>query len=265
MKILIDNRELTLIKLIKALNTDYEYNIEIEVKKMDLGDVAIYNDKNEELILFERKQLTDLAASICDGRYKEQSYRLNGTQLHNHNIVYLIEGQLRFYHGRYSKIKASTLLTTMFSLQYYKGFSVFRTTDITETAEYILRITDKLRREPNKNGYYHADFNEKQQTYTSVVKKVKKDNITPSNISSIILSQIPGISSTLSEVIINKFGSLHLLLRSLERNKSCLNNITYKTSSGNERRIPKNAVDNIIKYLLYQENNVIKIQTEEKQ
>ena len=73
MKIIVDNREHILIKLLKALNTDYEFGLEIEVAKMDIGDIAILNDEDEELLLIERKKSSDLAASIRDGRYKEQS------------------------------------------------------------------------------------------------------------------------------------------------------------------------------------------------
>ena len=93
MKIVVDNREHSLIKLLKALNNDYEYNIPIVVEKMDLGDIAIHFD-DEEIILMERKKLSDLASSIRDGRYKEQSYRLNGNSLHNHNIMYIVEVNL---------------------------------------------------------------------------------------------------------------------------------------------------------------------------
>ena len=77
MKLVIDNREHKLIKLLKALNNDYDYDLTIEIEKLDLGDVSIQSDDGEELLLIERKNLADLASSIRDGRYKEQSYTLN--------------------------------------------------------------------------------------------------------------------------------------------------------------------------------------------
>ena len=117
----------------------------------------------------------------------------------------------------------------MFCLNYFKGFSVIRTFDITETAEYILRLTDKLSREEKKYGYFHEKFIPSEKTYTNVVHKVKKKNITPENIGEIILSQIPGISATSSKVILNKFGSLYNLLKEVEKDSSCLEGITYKT------------------------------------
>jgi crossover junction endonuclease MUS81 len=225
---------------------------------MDLGDIAIHFD-DEEIILMERKKLSDLASSIRDGRYKEQSYRLNGNSLHNHNIMYIIEGNICRYNGKFSKVKPETLYVSMFCLQYFKGFSVFRTMDVTETAEYILRITNKLRREKEKYGFYHSKFVEKPKSYTNVVKKVKKDNITPDNIGAILLSQIPGVSSKTAEIIINKYQTILNLLQCLEKNNNCLNDLTYKTSKGQDRRISQTAIKNIIQYLLCKKSSVIKI------
>ena len=259
MKIIIDNREQTLIKLLKALNIDYDYNLEIEIQRMDLGDIAIHTDDGEEILLLERKSLSDLASSITDGRYNEQSYRLNGHSLHNHNIIYIIEGNITRYSSKFSRIKPETLYVTMFGIQYFKGFSVFRTMDITETAEYILRLTNKLKREKDKYGFYHKNFVEKPQTYTNVVKKVKKANITPENISSILLSQIPGVSVKTAETIMTKYTSLLHLLKSLEINTTCLDKLTYKTSKGQDRRISKTSIKNIIQYLLCEKSAVIKI------
>ena len=91
------------------------------------------------------------------------------------------------------------------------------------------------------------------------VKKVKKDNITPENIGSVILSQIPGISAKTSLIIMNKFGSLLNLLKALEKDKTCLNTLTYTTKSGQERRISSKSISSIIEYLLYQKSAVIKI------
>ena len=62
MKLVIDNREHKLIKLLKALNNDYDYKLDIEVQKLDLGDVSIQSDEGEELLLIERKNLADLAS-----------------------------------------------------------------------------------------------------------------------------------------------------------------------------------------------------------
>ncbi len=261
MKIRVDNREHTLIKLLKALNNDYEFGLEIEVCKMDLGDIAIFNEEGEELLLIERKKISDLAASIKDGRYQEQSYRLNGHSLHNHNIIYLVEGKISFFSNKYSKITPGTLYVTTFCLHYFKGFSVIRTFDITETAEYILRLTDKLKREKDAYGFYHQKFVQKEKTYLDVVPQVKKRNITKDNIGEIILSQIPGVSKATAKIIMKQYDSVYQLLETLSKDPTCLNTLTMPIKNGKTRHLSQTSIANIIKYLLYPKSTVLKIDT----
>ena len=115
-------------------------------------------------------------------------------KLHNHNIVYLIEGKMENYRDKYTKIKSQTLYVTMGCIQYYKGFSVMRTRDILETAEYIIRFVDKIGREKKKKGYYNGGDQNQKEAYSGLVTRVKKINVTPENIGEIILNQIPGIN-----------------------------------------------------------------------
>ena len=163
MKIKIDIREKKLIPLLKALNRDYNYNLEIIEERLDLGDIIVCDKDNNELLIIERKTLSDLAASIRDGRYMEQSFRLNKEEIHNHNIIYLIEGDMYNYKDKYTKIKSNTLFVTMGCINYYKGFSVIRTKDILETAEYIIRFVEKMGREKDKKGYYRSRARDRQK------------------------------------------------------------------------------------------------------
>ena len=94
---------------------------------------------------------------------------------------------------KYNRIKKETLYVTLFSLQYYKGFSVIKTKDISETAQYILFMLDKMSRAKDKKSNYLRDSKDLPKNYCEVVNKVKKKNIRPDNIGEIILSQIPGI------------------------------------------------------------------------
>jgi len=262
MIIKIDNRERKLIKLMKALKDDLDYKFEIIVEVLDLGDIIICDDDNVEKLIIERKSLSDLAASLKDGRYSEQSFRLNGMKIHNHNIVYLIEGDIHNYNNKYNKIKASTLQVTMFCLQYFKGFSVFKTRDVMETAEYILRITNKLQKEKTRENYYKNDGtnNNSNKSYTDVVKRVKKKNIVPENVGEIILSQIPGISSKTSKVVMARFNSLYDMLDKIKNDKHCLDDLEFNMANGSKRKISQTTVKNIRKYLLYMKDDpVIKI------
>lgn len=158
------------LKLMNENENDINKNnpIKLKVDNLKIGDVAFVEiDKNEneigdELLLFERKSLNDLASSIKDGRYTEQSFRLDGYQaVPNHNIVYLMEGDISKYReSQYTRINKKTLLSSMFSILYYKGFSVVRTMNVLETSELIWSWADKLDREMAgkklKSAYYKS-------------------------------------------------------------------------------------------------------------
>ena len=249
MNILVDVREQTLLKVLTALRTEYRLKVEINQVKLDLGDLIIrHNDT--ELVIIERKRLTDLAASIRDGRYKEQSYRLDGYPLHNHQIIYLIEGQMGNYSDRYTKVSYETLYTTMCRLQYFKGFSVMRSFDISETAEIVLRMADKIGREPNKEGHYDPQFKQNKGGYAEVVNKVKKKNITPQNMGEIVLAQVPGVSNRTARLVMRGHSSLYQLLCRLYADRSLLDDIVMETSTGQMRHISRTSRENIINFLL---------------
>ena len=268
--IILDNREDKLIKLFEAFKEEFGMDYEVRVEVLDLSDITVKDKDGKDILLIERKTLSDLASSLKDGRYAEQSHRLQNTDLQNHNIIYLIEGDLRNYSNKYTKIPKKTLQTTMFCLNYFKGFSVHRTMDKLETVQFILRLVDKMYRENHKKPYYRnvdasgnairaniAAYYQRRRTnsrspkrYVEVVQKVKKNNLTPENIGEVILAQIPGISGTTSKAIMKNYGSLIELLNKMNEDQHCLDNIKYKTKTGQMRRINKTSVQSIYKFLL---------------
>ena len=266
MIVVIDYREKELyakcLSLLEKINL--RDKIALVIENLPIGDIILKDDNGNEKVIIERKNINDLASSISDGRYKEQSLRLQNTTIPNHNIIYMIEGNLEIYKPKWSRIDKTSLYSSLVTMNYYKGFSIMKTQDINETMEYILRIADKMNREKKKDSYYSdISFNKYNNSkYCDVVKKVKKENIQPENIGEIILSQIPGVSSTTSKLIMDHFGSLYNLLIELKKNQKILNNLTFKFDNNTERRISSTSIRNIIKYLLYQKDNVININTE---
>jgi len=262
MLIRIDNREQDLIKLMNQLILTIPAfkELQISVEVLPLGDI-ILTEKESDKIIIERKSVSDLLASIKDGRYEEQSYRLNGIQGHeNHNTIYLIEGDVNKINNM--KNERMTAYSAMFSLNYYKGFSVFRTFNIDETALFICNTAAKMIRSSDKLAHYQMKILQNvdqddttvnppnTKDYVGLVKTVKKDNITPDNIAEIMLCQIPGISATTAISIMEKFKTLTNLIASVESDPTCLNNIYNTTSKGQQRKINKNCTDNIVKFLI---------------
>ena len=134
-----------------------EHNHQIELENLYIGDMVLLNNEQNEKIIFERKSLYDLASSIKDGRYKEQSFRLNESSVHNHNIIYIIEGDFEKYNPKKGRMDKKTLYSALVTLNYFKGFSTIRTKNINETCELIINYADKLEKESKKKGYYEKD------------------------------------------------------------------------------------------------------------
>lgn len=252
MEIIIDNRENSLINLFKIYKSE---NINVSVKQLALGDILIKEDE-KEIILIERKTYADLLASIKDGRFNEQSYRLSNTSnMNTHSIIYLIEGDI----NKFDELEKKMLYSSITSLYYYKGYSIFKTNNVNESYELIKQITEKIYREKLKNtkNYLYikqpivADVSGNELSainYCDVVKKVKKDNVVKENIGQIMLSQIPGVSSTSAIAILKDFENFSQFMKKISEETEFLNDITTE-SKGKRRKISKNTIKKIIEYL----------------
>jgi ERCC4-type nuclease len=226
--------------------------------------------------------VADLYSSILDGRYEEQSYRLGnlGPLQHNHNIIYLIEGDLNRHKQK------NMLMSAIFSINYYKGFSVMRTFTIQETADFIWNTFKKMTKEKNKRGFYEMSEGDLSRTkekeeeeeggrdtdsptsattsatttsapttqkdYVHVVKKCKKENITENNIDEIMLCQIPGISTQSAISIVKHLGGIRQLLqRHAEEGDAIFSGIKVANSTnGKETKLNKTIIQNLKRFLL---------------
>jgi crossover junction endonuclease MUS81 len=273
----IDTREHELIKKCENLLVAVPAfkDLKIEVKPLPLGDIII-SDGQIDNIIVERKSLSDLASSIKDGRYEEQSYRLNGLDHPNHNIIYLIEGDLAKFNSFKERIDKQTIYSAMLSINYYKGFSLMRSTSMDETAFIVCNMAYKIGKDLTKKPYFSKNINTNNtdtntntdiqsdavvtvssepinnisaKDYCSVIKKVKKDNITEDNIGEIMLCQIPGISSISAIAIMATYKNLPNLVRCIQDDPQCLHGISTTDANGKSRKISKTTVATIVKYL----------------
>ena len=324
MKLVIDCREKELLKQInqQVLFTPPFKKIVVESENLPIGDILMKDESNNDLLIIERKTIPDLLSSIKDGRYEEQSYRLNGIEHPNHNIMYLIEGDTN-NKKYFQKVDKMMFYSALLSLNYYKGFSVIKTQNLTETAIFICNSLIKIQKNNGlkKQPFYinkivknndtntntntntntettcytnndKTDDNLKQdgslikmrkdeileittlseeeqneeKDYVQVVKKVKKENVTTNNIDEIMLSQVPGISSTIAIAIIRRFKSIKNIVEcynnfikekqsseTISKELVCkelFNDIFYINSKGDRRKITKTSMNNLYQYLL---------------
>jgi ERCC4-type nuclease len=212
----------------------------INSQNLLLGDITL--EVSHHKILFERKTVDDLLASIKDGRYEEQSYRLQ--TMSDYKVYYIIEGRIKREHR--------TVFSSILSLNYFKGYSVLRTDDVKETANMILYFTLKLIKEKDKAlpTVTTTTTVAEDRDYSTFIQKKKNDNITKDNFAQIVLCQIPLVSSVSASAIMNKYDNdLNTLIAAIKEDRNCLGSITYKTTTDKERKISKTCISNIVTFL----------------
>jgi len=217
MKLVIDYRERALSSLLTA-----------ETKNLILGDICIEKD-GQDLVIIERKTVDDLSASICDGRYREQSFRLLESTLPPHRIVYLIEGSLDS-----ASLPKKTLVSATISLWFTKGFTVVQTKSLEDTAEYIQHLFEKLSKEVEPLDY------------VSTIKIKKKDKATPENVGVLMLAQIPTISVVTAKALLQTYESVFKLSSALKEDSTCLSTFTY---GDKKRKLSKPSIENLKTFL----------------
>ena len=251
MKVIIDEREAMLYdKCLDILKSGDIGTLFVNKQVLPLGDILFKSNDDKLVCIIERKSLSDLIASIKDSRYEEQSHRLS----HNgecslHQVIYIIEGMMS---GLRTQQERRLVYSCIASLNCFKGFSVLRSNSTQETAEMLLCMADKIERNLSKlpiaTNSNELTNTSTEQNYCTVVKKTKKDNITPNNIGEILLCQIPGISSTTAIAIMQHFDSFAHLMDTIKENSNCLENLTCE-SGGKTRKINKKCLESIVTYL----------------
>lgn len=270
-KLIIDKREAKLYQcILDFIESAGIVGVQVEDAVLELGDIHIVDSvSNSILLIVERKTFADLLASIKDGRYAEQSYRLIGSgiipQGCRNRVIYLIEGifsQLTREQDR------RTVVSCLTSLNQIKGFSIMKTATPQESAWHLVYMAQKIERDLKEgktlyNPMPNADSVQPTHTpthtvevsakdYCEVVKKTKKENITKENIGEIFLCQIPGISAQSATAILRPFaerGNAFLaFLDEIRANPGYLDTI-YIENDGKRRKLGSNVIRACREYL----------------
>lgn len=240
MKLIIDCRERKLIKYLQA------NEIEHSVESLTLGDICIKNSVGNTIAIFERKTINDLLSSISDGRYEEQSFRLLESGLVSNRVFYIIEGNIENYVGKGSGLYSkNTIHGCIFSLTFIKGFSLICSNSLTHTGDIIIKFYKKLLCDPSLSSKTN------EGAYLDSVKLTKTSNMSYKMVCVMMLAQIPKVSKKSAETILQKYQfSLRNLVKALESDDSCLDDINCDIANNKKRKLSKPCIQNLKKYLL---------------
>lgn len=249
MKIICDYREHSIYNcLVKKIETRKNYeNILVEKTNLNIGDFVIGR------YIIERKTLSDLASSILDGRYKEQSSRLDA-YIKEHAeeqpvIMYFIEGSLDLFTDGYNMNK-DKLISACISLMCSKNYKVFLTRHVNETCDFLLKICLKL---CGGNEVVASDSQTDGGSNIAICNNIaknqfkKSNQINKDNIGIIMLSSIPNVSANIAVQLLEPFqNDVYLFLKEIRENEEYLDNIKLTSKDGKERKLSKNIREKVM-------------------
>jgi len=231
-KLYIDNREHKLCKLLP----------DATILALDVGDIQFRKDGDIVLVI-ERKTLADLAASIRDGRSREQKARLLNCGIARERVMYLIEGTFPIsLTTKVGRMPTNTLLGSIINMQLRDGITVHKTSSVEETAVFISKMLAKLNKDGDDYWKYASENGITAEKYSSTLKKKKKANMTPEVWLISQLSLIPQVTSIIASVIHKVYPTLKDLVLEYEKipetlRDKLLADLKYTLSTGKERRI----------------------------
>ena len=213
--LIIDMRERALMAELVALHIPYT------TANLDIGDILIQNAEGEPILVAERKTHADFAASLMDGRYREQRTRLMATRGQGIAVLYLLEGSWstavdRVYPGGTSEVQLQRL-TSRLVLRY--GFPLIQTASVRDTAVWCSRLLDQITAEPE---VFHptkglaAETAGAMATYSATFNTVKKSNKNVEDIATMMLSSLPGFGAKRAAVLLKTHSIADLVALSAE-------------------------------------------------
>jgi ERCC4-type nuclease len=230
-QIIVDSRETKLFSVLTERDLDiYKDNITIQKEQLELGDIHIIF--NDIIYIYERKTVNDLLCSIKDGRYKEQKNRLLANSSNNN---YIIEGDTITSNKNFKNQK---ILTSAYLNSIYRDkINVFFTTNIDDTATFLLLLVSKIIEKPEN---YLNETSGITHDYIDIckIKSQKNKNIDKDTCYLLQLSQIPGISKEIAKKIKEIYPTISSLIKNLEEQpdqKSKISLLTKIDKIGNQK------------------------------
>jgi len=253
MKLIIDCREQKIIDILMRDNHNFVTN------NLPVGDIILCGDQADEkiedltsmfdhtstiydpdeslaicerkYIIIERKTIDDLAASIIDGRYREQKHRLMATSIAEKcDILYIIEGVLssskNFTNTRGSSKNSSpieriigpnVIFGAIISTMMRDGIKIVQTKNPETTVDFILQLKKRyeeksifpLQNSVQTNNQDHTVAVAHQLQHNArEITGIKKENMTKEIFFMVCLISLPGISSLTAKSIIQRYKTI---------------------------------------------------------
>ena len=251
MELIIDNREST-----KSYFEEKNYEW-ISFENLDIGDY-IFKYKDKIALVIERKSIEDFASSIKDGRYREQKSRLLNNFSKN-NILFLVEGDLMINNKsfNFNKVDKYTIYSSLINLYIRDNFNVFISYSKEHTIDFLENVANKIKKQGDKL-IDNFDLNLKENHDTSLLNTInskKNKNISPNLVYKSQLCNIPNISCTFADVIIEKYPNMPTLIKDLEQleysEKISLIENLYYIKNDKKRKIGSKVATNLINNIFF--------------
>jgi len=165
--------------VIEEIKSRSDINLDIEIEGLKTGDFLLGD------LVIERKEASDLAGSITDGRLREQTGRISADFQHGY---ILLEGNP--YDLKYSNLHPNSIVGSLVSTNSKKGIDIIPVDDKDSLAYAIYKIC-----RVHLNG---EEFNAEEY-------KLKRSGAETEDIQIAMLSQINGISKEKAEKITSKY------------------------------------------------------------
>lgn len=212
----VDFREHDLIARFKA------EGVEHTVDTLPLGDIVIEHAGVTAVI--ERKRTDDFAASITDGRWREQKSRLAASGA---IVIYLIEGSL-YGQSKSAQVLSSAIWNTMLRDKMW----VIQTRGIEDTSLHLQQLAKKVGRDI--------------QGHTGMKSLLSKRKRKVDNAFQLMLMAVPSVSERIAAVLVAEYPNLTSLQRVLIQDPDQLRHLKVTE----KRNIGKKTIQNLKQYLI---------------
>jgi ERCC4-type nuclease len=134
-ELIIDDREKQLISTLTLKAVDFKK------QRLQLGDIAVLNNDDNEISIYERKTLADFAASMKDGRYLN-IIKLANSRTINVKPFLIIEGKTTA--KSVGRVSVEVIEKEINSLTITYNLPIFRTNSANDTVKLIMQIMNKV-------------------------------------------------------------------------------------------------------------------------